>query len=417
MLVLSNNRRHVSMINAHHFLGGAETVMHQISAGLQKENWGYDFVLPTLGKTFITPPRVKVLYPRWLDRLRYTRLRDIVEKRWPSFVIQSENLKRLSKPGNRLFHVHSYTGYASYQALADLAFQRPVLWTLHCYWGDVRLLGQQEVPYPAAWGLAPQLLRQPNCVDELRSLHEELQPLFAAPLWVTTPSAAAADAVKRCPELNGWHVNHVPNGVRNQSFDPDRKLDKSLKASLGLDPDKMVILLINRDFRIVDKGFLMALEALLALPANSATQVLLVGQNAAWAAQQLPKELRPIAYDFVADRASIIRFYEASDIFLFASQRENFPCVTLEAMAAGCCVVATPTDGVTEQICDGIEGLLAKDISGSALAAPLSRAISDTSLRQRLGRRARERVVTKFSEDLMVRRYISLYQEMEEQGK
>ena len=39
--------------------------------------------------------------------------------------------------------------------------------------------------------------------------------------------------------------------------------------------------------------------------------------------------------------------------FLFASPAENFPCVILEAMASACCVVATPTSGVTEQIEDG----------------------------------------------------------------
>ena len=406
--------RTICMINAHYLLGGAETVMHQITEGLRKEGFAYEYALPTLGKTLRKPSHVRLLYPRLLNRLRYTRWNSRVEKVWPSDLVQNRNLQRLAKLPRRLFHVHSFTGYADVRTLAALAAQRPLLWTLHCYWGGESLPAGQSTPYPAAWGLAPQVQRPSRTQDDLRSLHEELQPLYAVPLWITTPSAKAARAARLCPELANWQIHHLPNGVDTAAFSADRKQDRDLRHALGLAPEKAVILLVNRDFKIADKGWPMAQEALRALPAAANVQVLLVGQNADWAAQQLPEHLNPVVRDFVADRPEMIRLYETSDIFLFASRRENFPCVILEAMAAGCCVVATPTDGVTEQIHHEQEGLLAADIAGPALISPLKLAVEDASLRQQLGRKARTRVEEEFSEALMVRRYLALYQQMEE---
>ena len=88
-------------------------------------------------------------------------------------------------------------------------------------------------------------------------------------------------------------------------------------------------------------------------------------------------------------RERLAAWFEAADIFLFASVAENFPCVILEAMAAQCCVVATPTGGVTEQIRSRATGLLSASVAGESLAAPLREAIQSPQLRQACGARAR----------------------------
>jgi glycosyltransferase involved in cell wall biosynthesis len=72
-------------------------------------------------------------------------------------------------------------------------------------------------------------------------------------------------------------------------------------------------------------------------------------------------------------------------------------------------VVATPSGGVTEQIQDGVTGLLARDISGSALAAALARALADGALRRRLGQAAE---AADFSEEAFVERHRRLYTEV-----
>jgi len=86
--------------------------------------------------------------------------------------------------------------------------------------------------------------------------------------------------------------------------------------------------------------------------------------------------------------------------------------VILEAMASTCCVVATPTGGVVEQIEDRRSGLLASAISGEALGVALREALADWALMRETGAAARERVIREFSADRMLRRYLELYREV-----
>ena len=79
-------------------------------------------------------------------------------------------------------------------------------------------------------------------------------------------------------------------------------------------------------------------------------------------------------------------------------------------MAAACCVVATPSGGVIEQIENGVTGLLAAEISGSALAVVLREALGDAAMAARIGEAGRAAVVANFSESAMVERHVGLYE-------
>ena len=103
------------------------------------------------------------------------------------------------------------------------------------------------------------------------------------------------------------------------------------------------------------------------------------------------------------------KLYEAADLFLFASSAENFPCVILEAMSAGCCVVSTPTSGVEEQIDHGRTGFLAEHLSGKSLGLMLREALALPDHGRRCGQEARGAVETQFSEETMVGRHLALY--------
>jgi glycosyltransferase involved in cell wall biosynthesis len=84
--------------------------------------------------------------------------------------------------------------------------------------------------------------------------------------------------------------------------------------------------------------------------------------------------------------------------------------VILEAMASGCCVVATPSGGIVEQITDGQTGFLASAVSGEALAEALARALQTRGELREFGVRARREVIAKFSEDRMIEEHQRLYE-------
>jgi glycosyltransferase involved in cell wall biosynthesis len=108
----------------------------------------------------------------------------------------------------------------------------------------------------------------------------------------------------------------------------------------------------------------------------------------------------------------LAELYEAGDIFLYASPRENFPCVILEAMSAKCCVVSTPTDGVIEQVENGVSGFIADSFSSQDLGNALMAAILSPETVVKFGNAGRDRVQREFTEQLMVESHLKLYGEV-----
>jgi glycosyltransferase involved in cell wall biosynthesis len=95
--------------------------------------------------------------------------------------------------------------------------------------------------------------------------------------------------------------------------------------------------------------------------------------------------------------AEVARWLQAADVFVLPSHFEGGPATALmEAMAAGCAVVGTRVSG-SEELIPGPEfGVLVEARQAEALAAATRRLLQDSELRARLGRQARQRVVSGF---------------------
>jgi len=386
-------------------LGGAETVVRQLLRGFPGAR-----LAVADGKTF--PSDVRPLYPRPLARLYHTRLSAWVERAAPRAIWTDRAFRRLANGPHDIIHLHNFHGgYASIESLAHLARRKPVVWTFHALWG---VTGGCDHPrdcrrYLSACGQCPQLGRWPlGAVDDTEAqLAAKLALLADLPLHVVAPSRWLAAVVRESRVGRRWTVRQIPNAV-------DREFIGALspKPQAG-EARSISVLLVNRNFRDEQKGFPIAKAALdeVARSVNIRPRLILAGENSDWAASQLGQwECEPLGY--VSEPAALAALQLRADIFLFASPAENFPCVVLEAMAAGGCVVATPTGGVIEQVEDGVSGLLAREISGAALSEALARALSDPPLRMRLGESARLRAQRDFTENIFIERYRNLYKEV-----
>jgi len=108
----------------------------------------------------------------------------------------------------------------------------------------------------------------------------------------------------------------------------------------------------------------------------------------------------------------IIKFFSKSKIMAFPSQRENFPMVVLEAMAAGLPVVSTLVGGIPEQVVDKETGYLVPPRNPGDLAEACARLLGDDRLRRRLGSAGRKRVLTNFTWDKIADQYIEVYKKL-----
>jgi len=388
----------VLYVNNQYRLGGAETVVQQLRRGFPQSR-----LMVADGKTF--PPRVEPLYPRWLARAHHSRFHGFIERVAPRAQWTDRAFKRLADSSCDLIHLHNFHGrYATVESLAYVARRKPVVWTFHALWG---VTGGCDHPrdcrrYLDACGECPQLGRWPLSThdDTAEQLALKLAQLAPLRLHVVAPSRWLAEIVQSSRVGRNWQIHHIPNAV-------DADFVALLARTPRSDRNNITILIVNRNFRDEQKGFPI-LQSALAEWAGARPRLLLVGENSDWAREQLsgwPCE----SCGYVSDPAALARLHRAADIFLFASPAENFPCVVLEAMAAGSCVVATPSGGVKEQVEDGVTGVLAADISGPALAKALRRAVDDKPLRKRAGEAACMRAAQDFSEALFLERHRQLY--------
>jgi glycosyltransferase involved in cell wall biosynthesis len=104
------------------------------------------------------------------------------------------------------------------------------------------------------------------------------------------------------------------------------------------------------------------------------------------------------------------------DIFVLPSLSEAFSNSLMEAMACGCCAVASRVGGNPELIEEGVRGLLFPPGDAAALAGALREAILNPDLRRRMADAGRDFVRANFSRETAARRMGEIYSGLLEDG-
>ena len=102
---------------------------------------------------------------------------------------------------------------------------------------------------------------------------------------------------------------------------------------------------------------------------------------------------------FVPATHEVAAWMKAMDIFVLPSTSEALSNSLMEAMASGCCAIASRVGGNPELIMDGHTGLLFEAGDVESLAKQLERAIDDESLRLRLAKAGAEKITREFSRE------------------
>jgi len=100
------------------------------------------------------------------------------------------------------------------------------------------------------------------------------------------------------------------------------------------------------------------------------------------------------------------------DLFVLSSRDEGLPVTIMEAMLAGLPVVASDVGSLREEVSDGETGLLVPTEQPAELAAAVRQLLDDEPRRLKMGRRAREVALERFTIEATVARYLDLYREL-----
>jgi len=103
----------------------------------------------------------------------------------------------------------------------------------------------------------------------------------------------------------------------------------------------------------------------------------------------------------------LVKEYNKAQVFLNTSTVSPIPTSLLEAMACGCAVVTTATCMIPEIIKHGENGMMSND--EDELREYIEQLLSDDELRNRLGKAARETILSNFAEDDFIDRWNKIF--------
>ena len=218
---------------------------------------------------------------------------------------------------------------------------------------------------------------------------------------IVPADAVLRNAMAASPWIDPGKVTTIYNGRNPVAFTSDEVAAQ--RRAWGLTGEHLVIGATGQLAAV--KGLADLVSAFARLSAGG-PQLRLVLAGEGPDRQDLERLARRLG---VADRVVFAGFSHepikaaaAFDIAVLNSSAEGFPNVLVEYFAAARPVVTTGVGGVRELVADGENGLVVRPGAADDLVAALGRLAADPSLRQRLGRAARDTLRTRFSEDRMI---------------
>lgn len=117
-----------------------------------------------------------------------------------------------------------------------------------------------------------------------------------------------------------------------------------------------------------------------------------------------------IQFKGAVEHAILPEIISRAEVCVYPSHMEAMPLAWLEALAMGKAVVASRTGPGPEIIEDGVSGLLCNPHDPASIADKIIALLKDVDLRRRIGKQARQRAVSHFSDSMLAERNETFYQ-------
>jgi D-inositol-3-phosphate glycosyltransferase len=221
---------------------------------------------------------------------------------------------------------------------------------------------------------------------------------FADTLVAATP--VEEEQLVRLYEADPGRIRVIPPGVDTERFHP---IPQALaKDNISLCPDCCIILFVGRiePLKGIDSLIRAIAQVVAKLPElRERLRVPIIGgaldriheDDEMVRLQELREEMGigdVVTFIGAKDQDLLQYYYSAAQMVVMPSDYESFGMVALEAMACGTPVIASDVGGLSYLVKHGRTGYRVPARDSQALAAKITRLLTDEGLRRRIGQRA-----------------------------
>ncbi len=313
-----------------------------------------------------------------------------------------------------VIHLHWINqGMLSFKDLGKIMTSgKPVVWTMHDMWtftgmchyaGDCERYMQECHHCPLLYGGGSKKDLSYRTYRKKQKLYKGVSITFVAcSRWLES-------IAKRSSLLKGQTVINIPNAINTNLFKPSDKEEAGVKCHLPADKK----LLLFGSVKITDKrkGLKYFIDACKLLAEKypemkDTIGVVVFGQQSSQLESMIPFPV--YAMNYVHNEKEIVNIYNAVDLYVTPSLEDNLPNTIMEAMACGIPCVGFDVGGIPQMIDHLHNGYVARYKSSEDFANGIRWALTESEYPD-LGREAARKVVSNYSESIIAKQYIDLY--------
>lgn len=312
-----------------------------------------------------------------------------------------------------IIHLHWFNqGFLSLNELDNiLKLNKPIVWTLHDMWAFTGGChhSRECLNYTTVCQNC-KFLKKPGLNDLSNRIFRKKSKVFdSSNLTIVTCSNWLKEKAISSTLFKNKRVLSIPNPIDTNYFKPAGNKGE-LRKSLGFSTEKHYILFGAARVDNEQKGIQFLIPALINLSQSpffeNKFELLLFGN--------LKSELKipnVIPYRYLGQIKDPLKLFQISDLFVLPSLEENLPNMIMESMACGTPVVAFNVGGIPEMIDHKHNGYLADYKSTESLAEGILWVLNNNSTVE-LKENARKKVLANYSQEMVSKKYIDLYNQL-----
>jgi len=385
----------ILIINKNEYSGGSAQVCQELINGLEKRGHTVNFFV---AKKESTKKNVIPIYNHPFKKLAAYLTSNDLDYYYGEEITKTEEFKQAD-----LIHFHNISGhFFKLAAIKKISQLKPIIWTFH----DMNPISHY---FAYSFKRKPSLGLftgfSPRRLSNLIWWNRPYLKLKKAAIYknsefrIVSPSRWLAGKIS-LSVLKNKKIRVINNGIDTKIFRPGDR--KEARKKLGLPENKKIILTVaDGGKNNVSKGWPFT-EKL----AKHFKEFFFI--NIGNKKERTKKNIKLIGK--INNKTDLSQYYQAADLLLLPSLIDNFPLVSLEALACGRPVVTFRIGGIEEQIIHKITGYLAKYKNTEDLIAGVNFIMNSNP--KELSTRCRQEAENNFSSDLMTEKYLDIYKEL-----